>query len=50
MERNMAKVGWCFAAFVLVSIAIVTLTPKPKTALLDCSIDWDGRANSEVCQ
>ncbi|WP_181171685.1 hypothetical protein [Mesorhizobium sp. B2-6-7] len=46
----MAKVGKFGAAFVVCAfLAIMTGTPHSGGGSQNCRIDWDGRANSEVC-
>ncbi|TPM53275.1 hypothetical protein FJ959_22365 [Mesorhizobium sp. B2-2-4] len=50
MEGDMAKVGKFGAGFVLCAfLAIMTGAPHSGGGSQNCHIDWDGRANSEVC-
>jgi hypothetical protein len=50
MEGDMAKVGKFGAGFVVCGLLILfTSVPSRNTGGQNCHIDWDGRANSEVC-
>ncbi len=51
MEGNMAKVAK-FGAGIAVCAALILLTAGPSRntgGSQNCYIDWDGRANSEIC-
>ena len=45
--RKMAKYGAALAACLFV--VLVATKPKPFAHVTDCYVDWDGRANSTVC-
>lgn len=51
MEENYRKAGMFAAAFVVCSIIIISLGSNGirMTEQRNCVIDWDGFANSEVC-
>lgn len=50
MEENLPKAGKFGAALVVCLLAIFLFTkPGPFKYVTNCSIDWDGRSNSEIC-
>lgn len=50
MEGDMGKVAKFGGGLAACLIAILFLTVAPKlTGYQNCSTDWDGRSNSEVC-
>lgn len=50
MESNLRKAGLFAAALGCCLVVILVGTkPKPFAHTANCVIDWDGRANSEVC-
>ncbi|TPM89865.1 hypothetical protein [Mesorhizobium sp. B2-1-3A] len=50
LEGDMAKVGKFGAAFVVCGVLILMTGTAPSgSGAQNCRIDWDGRANSEVC-
>lgn len=50
MEENGKGVLKYGAALAVCVVAILTLTkPLPYSSGTNCFIDWDGRANAEVC-
>lgn len=50
MEGDMGKVGKYGAGFAVCAVLILmTGSPRSGGGSQDCHTDWDGRANSEVC-
>lgn len=50
MEGDMGKVGKFGGAFAVCAVLILmTSGPRQSIVVRHCEIDWDGFANSEVC-
>jgi len=50
MEEEVGKALKWGAALAVCVVAILTLTsPRPYSSASNCFIDWDARANAEVC-
>jgi hypothetical protein len=50
MEGDMSKVGKYGSGFAVCAVLILmTAGPRTGGGSQNCHIDWDGRANSEVC-
>lgn len=50
MENDLRKMARYGAALALCLVVVFVATrPKPFAHTVSCSVEWDGRANSEVC-
>lgn len=50
MESNLKKAGlFALALAACVAVILIGTQPRPFAHTANCYVDWDGRANSTVC-